>query len=537
MKKNWKKDNRPTWLFFVLFVGLSGCQYVNQYFQKEEDKPKDVYACTMKCEGNKTYDKPGSCPVCGMDLVKVTNHQTHGDTATVMMGQMKKMGKQYYCTMKCEGEKTYDKPGPCPVCGMDLVEKKEAASAEKAVYTCPMHPQIQKDQAGSCPICGMDLVKKGGVVEGAPLSPNDSLAILVKPTYEYVLSGVKTTQPEQRSQKLVVNAFGFLSYDAQVLNSIAARFGGRIERQYVRYPFQAVSKGQKIMDIYSPEIVTAQQNLIFLLQNDADNQILIESARQRLSLLGLTSEQIKTVEQSKKPTMQLSIYSPFSGVIVERGVGGSAPMPSPSGGSGSMSSGMGSSKTTSSIAPPPTAQNGELTLKEGMYVQKGQRLFDVQSTGTVWAMLEFYPTDVPKVKVGQSVMIMLENNEENQLFGKINYLEPMISANNRNPRARVYLSNPNGKLKIGSLVKASINAGSQEALWVPTTALLDMGRTKTAFVQEKGAFRSRTVKTGLQQGGWIQILSGLSTQETIAENAQFLMDSESFVKSNELSMR
>jgi Cu(I)/Ag(I) efflux system membrane fusion protein len=81
----------------------------------------------------------------------------------------------------------------------------------------------------------------------------------------------------------------------------------------------------KIMEIYSPEIVTAQQNLIFLLQNDADNQALIESAQQRLSLLGLTSDQIKDIEQSKKPIMQLSIYSPYSGVIVERGVGGLSP--------------------------------------------------------------------------------------------------------------------------------------------------------------------------------------------------------------------
>ena len=204
-----------------------------------------------------------------------------------------------------------------------------------------------------------------------------------------------------------------------------------------------------------------------------------------------------------------------------------------------MSGSMGSSggKVASPIAPPPTAPNGELTLKEGMYVQKGQRLFDVQSTGSVWAMLEFYPADVPKVKVGQSVMVQLEGNDDDQLFGKINYLEPMIAVGNRNPRARVYLNNPNGKLKIGSLVKASISAGNQTALWVPTTALLDMGRTKTAFVQEKGAFRSRTVKTGLQEGNWIQVLSGLSSAETIAENAQFLMDSESFIKSNELSMR
>jgi Cu(I)/Ag(I) efflux system membrane fusion protein len=537
MKKNWKNGK---WLFLIgIVLGLSGCQQINQYLSKwtTAEAPKEVYACPMKCEGSKTYDKPGSCPVCGMDLVKVANHQTHGDTATVIMGQMKKAGKQYYCTMKCEGEKTYDKPGSCPVCGMDLVEKQNTASAEKAVYTCPMHPEIQKDQPGSCPICSMDLVKKGGVAEGEALSPNDSLAILVKPTYEYVLSGVKTTKPQQRSQQIVVNAFGSLSYDARALSSIATRFGGRIERLYVRYPFQTVSKGQKIMEIYSPEIVTAQQNLIFLLQSDADNQALIESAKQRLSLLGLTSDQIKGIEQSKKPIMQLSIYSPYSGVIVERGVGGSSPMPAA--GNSGMSGGMGSSggKASSPIAPPPAAPNGELTLKEGMYVQKGQRLFDVQNTGTIWAMLEFYPADVPKVKVGQSVMVQLEGNDDEQLFGKINYLEPMIAAGNRNPRARVYLNNPNGKLKIGSLVKASISAGNPSALWVPTTALLDMGRTKTAFVQEKGAFRSRTVKTGLQEGNWIQVLSGLSSAETIAENAQFLMDSESFVKSNELSMR
>jgi membrane fusion protein, copper/silver efflux system len=97
--------------------------------------------------------------------------------------------------------------------------------------------------------------------------------------------------------------------------------------------------------------------------------------------------------------------------------------------------------------------------------------------------------------------------------------------------------NPSGKLKIGSLVKASINAGTQNALWVPSSALLDMGREKMAFVRKAGVFRSRTVQTGLQEGNWVEVLSGLTSEETIAENAQFLMDSESFVKSNELSRR
>lgn len=179
---------------------------------------------------------------------------------------------------------------------------------------------------------------KKETVTDKQLSADDSLAILVKPTYEYVLSGVKTVQPQRRSQQLVVNAFGFLSYDAQALSSIATRFGGRIERLYIRYPFQTIRKGQKIMDIYSPDIVTSQQNLIFLLQNDAENQTLIDNARQRLLLLGLTSDQLKSVEQNKKPIIQLSIYSPYSGIIVERGAG---EIPMPSGGSNRMNEGMG----------------------------------------------------------------------------------------------------------------------------------------------------------------------------------------------------
>jgi Cu(I)/Ag(I) efflux system membrane fusion protein len=288
------------------------------------------------------------------------------------------------------------------------------------------------------------------------------------------------------------------------------------------------------MDIYSPDIVTTQQNLIFLLQNDAENQTLIDNARQRLLLLGLTSDQLKSVEQSKKPIMQLSIYSPYSGIIVE---GRAGEIPMPSGGGNRMSEGMRGNKSAAQIAPPPTTTKGELTLKEGMYVQKGQRLFEVQNTHSVWAMLEFYPTDVPKVKVGQSVMLELEGDSENQFFGKINYLEPLITTNNRNPRARVYVPNPSGKLKIGSLVKASINAGTQTALWVPSSALLDMGREKMAFVRKAGVFSSRTVRTGLQEGNWVEVLSGLTSEEAIAENAQFLMDSESFVKSNERSRK
>lgn len=169
---------------------------------------------------------------------------------------------------------------------------------EAAQYTCPMHPEIIRDEPGSCPICKMDLVKK----ENQPVThPSDSshtpemhghassaeagvsaigdLDMLLKPTYEYVLSTVKTLHPEQITMPLRLDAPGYLAYDPRLLNVVSTRFGGRIERLYARYPYQPVRKGQRILDIYSPEIATAQQELVFLLENDPANTVLLENAR------------------------------------------------------------------------------------------------------------------------------------------------------------------------------------------------------------------------------------------------------------------
>ncbi|MEO7292770.1 MAG: heavy metal translocating P-type ATPase, partial [Ginsengibacter sp.] len=131
------------------------------------DESGDKYYCPMHCEGDKTYDKPGDCPVCGMHLVKQISGEnkeikkTHENHVTKTSGNT---GGAYYCPMHCEGDKTYDKPGDCPVCGMSL-EKSHLVSIKKKQYTCPMHPQIIRDAPGSCPICGMDLVPMEPVEE------------------------------------------------------------------------------------------------------------------------------------------------------------------------------------------------------------------------------------------------------------------------------------------------------------------------------------------------------------------------------------
>ncbi|MGM0474235.1 MAG: copper-transporting P-type ATPase [Bacteroidota bacterium] len=134
----------------------------------ERNQPdQSQYYCPMKCEGDKTYDKPGDCPVCNMHLVPVEGNGSHGehphkDKIHGYTHEIPSRGKgEYYCPMRCEGDKTYDKAGDCPVCGMHL-KKEEKASTSKTVYTCPMHPEVRQDHPGTCPKCGMNLVPEKG---------------------------------------------------------------------------------------------------------------------------------------------------------------------------------------------------------------------------------------------------------------------------------------------------------------------------------------------------------------------------------------
>lgn len=455
------------------------------------------------------------------------DHSQHGGNATA-----------YQCPMKCEGEKTYPQPGSCPVCKMDLKPVEMPAGHDHTamqhdtaaeVYTCPMHPEIVRDEPGTCPICKMDLVKKETSTassndHGSHAAPAADLDFLLKPTYEYVLSSIKTFRPERKTLSANIEALGYLAYDARKVQAISARFGGRIERLYVKYPYQPVRKGQRILDLYSPEIATAQQELIFLLENDADNKALIEYARRRLSLLGLTAVQIGEVETTRKPSLSLPLFSLYDGQVFEK----VTPAPALTG----AEMGEGMNPSGGEATPFSNSENTEgLSLREGMYVQKGQRLFSLQSLATVWAVLEFYPSNAAEVKVGQAVSIHVEPFEK-PILGKINYIEPQFGTGGKNLRARVYLENPGGTLKPGALLKATVQSGGRSGIWIPKTAALDLGRQKVVFLKKDGVFQSKRIGTGIVSGEWLEVRSGISEADEVAANAQFLMDSESFVKSN-----
>ena len=394
-------------------------------------------------------------------------------------------------------------------------EKKNETVAKQEVkteiYTCPMHPQIIRDKPGNCPICGMELVKKE--MNGEQIRIID-LNTLLKPTNGFVVSSIPVTTLQQGEQEIEIDALGNVAYDTKEVGTISTRVTGRIERLYVRFRYQKISKGQKIMDIYSPELLTDQQNLLFLLKNDPENISLINASKQRLSFLGLSSQQIEQIIKDQKPSLYITVYSSYSGHIHEAGAGNQ------------MNIQQGSMRDIGNITE-------ELSIKEGMYIQKGQNVFSVYDPNKAWALLNIYADMQSLVKIGNAVRISPETAPSKNFRGFIQFIEPFYRKDSKTLTVRVPFDNSSLQIPIGSQVKGTIFGNSKNAAWLPKESVVSLGFDKIVFLKDDGGFRAHKVEVGLDHKNKIQIISGLDMQDSVAVNAQFLMDSESFIKLNQ----
>ena len=424
-------------------------------------------------------------------------------------------------------------------CGADKKPTDVTANTEVPagdVYTCPMHPKIIRDQAGDCPICGMALVKKPKA-GGAQAPASASLQNLLKSPDATVVSTQATVYPSAGAPDLTLTLTGRVEYDTRRTEVIAARFGGRIEKLLVRYNYQPVTKGQKLLEVYSPELVTAQQELLFILTQDAGNQTLLRGARQKLRLLGLTDAQINRTIATRKPAYSVAIYSPYTGYVVEQTVQpGAALPPPPAPAAGGMSSGggnpMGGSAPAMSSAPAaaPMPVDAGLTLTEGAYVTAGQTLFRVVNTKQVWGVFEPRPDELAALQVGQAIRVLPENNPARARTARIDLIEPFFREGARTGAVRVHLNNADERLRSGALLTGTVNVPATGGLWLPRAAVVDLGNRQVAFVRRGGAFQAVPVQTGRRSAERVQILQGVSEQDAVAANAQFLVDSEGFVQ-------
>ena len=172
----------------------------------------------------------------------------------------------------------------------------------------------------------------------------------------------------------------------------------------------------------------------------------------------------------------------------------------------------------------------ELPVKEGMYVQQGQNIFQIFNTDNVWVLLNIFPQSQSIVKVGDPVKIIPETNPAMSLNGKIDFIEPVYRSNSKTLTARVYLQNSMGMMPIGSQVRARIFTSEQLISWLPKDAVLSLGLDKVVFLKTNGGFKAHRVETGFSSNDQVQIVSGLNEKDSVAANGQYLADSEGFIR-------
>lgn len=377
---------------------------------------------------------------------------------------------------------------------------------QKELYTCPMHPQIIRDKPGNCPICGMALVKKtvqNNVVE------SNLIENLLKPTDNFIVGNYQTTTAKDTTLSSEINLPGIVAYDPNSSVNIAARISGRIEKMYVNYKYQRVAKGQKLFDLYSPELLTEQQNFIYLVSNDSDNASIIKASKQKLLLYGMSNNQINALASAKRANPVIPIYSPASGII--QGIENMT-------------------KSANATMQNATATTEFLTIKQGDYIKKGEIVFKLVNTDKVWGVFNVLQGYNNLIKTNQSIAITSELDENEIINAQINFIETQFNPTDKSNRIRVYLNNNKLKLPIGIRLQGIVKTNPIKSIWLQKQALVSIGNKKIVFIKMDNGFKAAAIKTGIEINDFVQIINGISIQDTIANNAQYLIDSESFIK-------
>jgi len=382
---------------------------------------------------------------------------------------------------------------------------KRTTAQHDEIYTCSMHPQIIRNKPGNCPICGMKLIIK---VNGNEDIDENSIEAQLKPTDEYVIGNFETVSPIDTAISSEIKLPGIIAYNPNSAINIAAWVGGRIEKLYVNYKFQKIQKGQKLFEIYSPELLTEQQNYLFLISNDADNKGLIAAAEKKLLLYGMTQQQIGGLKKSKKINPVITVYSSATGII----------------------SGTESIMASQSSSMQTASQSTEtLGIKEGDYVQKGQVVFRLLDTKKVWGIFNVLQGYNKLIYVNQPIRMITETAENKVIDAKINFIETELDPTERTNRIRVYLNNtqnyPIG-LRLTGIIKSKPISGT----WLPKTAVVTTGSKQIVFIKIGNNFKSKAIETGIEMNEFIEVLNGISNTDKVAMNAGYLIDSESFIK-------
>lgn len=365
------------------------------------------------------------------------------------------------------------------------------------IYTCSMHPQVRENEPGDCPICGMELIPANELDEdgGSAQNPNAvRISQAAMALADIQTSDVRLGIPVKETRlpgKVVVNQ--------NLVSNITAHFPGRVRELYVDFTGDYIRKGQRLASIYSPELITAQRELLETARFKEQNPRLYESARRKLMLWEFPEETIDQIERSGKVMEELDFFAPVSGYV------------------------------------------SEISISREDHIMEGMVMYRVANLSNVWVEFEAYESAISGLSKGDEVEFQVSSLNGQIFRGEVDFIEPFLNADSRTVKVRVVTNNPNTRMKPGMFAEGVISSGSAqtEKLLVPRSAVMWTGKRSLVFVDvtQDGnpAFEAREVVLGSRAGDDYVIESGLEAGERVVTNGTFKVDAAAQL-SDKLSM-
>ena len=356
-------------------------------------------------------------------------------------------------------------------------------NSQTTIWTCAMHPQIRMPAPGKCPICGMELIPLNQNV--ANVDPNAIHLTKEAAQLANVLTSVVTLQKPIKEVRL----YGKVQADERLLQNQVAHIPGRIEKLLVNFTGETVKKGQTLALIYSPELVTAQQELLEAAKSKQSQPEIYEAAKEKLRLWMLTESQISTIENTGSEQTTFEAVSNTTGIVIERRV-----------------------------------NNGD-------HVLEGSVLYEIADLSNVWVMFDAYESDLSFLSLGDKLVFTIQAMPGETYTGKINFIDPLVDPVNRVSKIRVETTNHSGKLKPGMFATGIIQANLTEykdKLVIPRFAVLWTGKRSIVYVKQPGTdepvFKIREIELGPMLGSSYIVEDGLTEGEEIVTQGTFSVD-------------
>ncbi len=363
----------------------------------------------------------------------------------------------------------------------DTIAENTETAAENT-WTCAMHPQIRMHEPGKCPICAMDLIL---VARGGATADPESISMTKEAAQ---LANVRTTLVSRENPVRELRLYGKAQADERLLQSQVSYFPGRIEKLYVNFTGEMVRKGQPLALVYSPDLVTAQQELIETAKTKTTQPALYAATTEKLLQWKLTSQQITSIENTGKIQSGMEIFSTASGIVTAR------------------------------------------LVNNGDYINQGTVLFEVSDLSRVWILFDAYESDLPFLSKGDKIDFTFQALPGTNMSGTVSFIDPVIDPVTRVAKVRVEVKNTSGKIKPEMFATGTVKSRLEEysdMLVIPRSSVLWTGKRSLVYVRQKGAepvFKIREIGLGPLVGNSYVVTDGLLEGEEIVTEGTFSVD-------------